>query len=186
MGNIYIAGNATSVNPKRFFTTFDSSSLILGLGGAGGYILQVTTNGSILYGAQASSAGFTSMVCDSYGFVYAAMYSSSAITFYDYFQNQTISQNVLATPVGGQDIYIVKMQPNTGYGVWGTRMGSTGSDLGYIAIDSTNTMLVVGGTNAANISFYDTSSYSYRVYNRQLLLNATSTTNSFLTLLPLV
>ena len=121
------------------------------------------------------------MTCEStgLGFVYILIYAPGA-TFYDYSGSATGS----LPQIGGQDVYILKMRPSDGTAVWTNRAGSSGTDTGtYIALDSTNSMIVYGGIYPnATISFYDSS--TAQIYSAQTSLGGA--TNSFLSRFPLV
>ena len=182
LGNIYVSGIPTFSATSLCSTTFDSSTISLVANKYAGYVLKMNSNGSIFNAAGLGNGGFTTMTCDStgLGFVYIPMYATGATTFYDYNGNSTAT----FAQIGGQDVFILKMRPSDGTAVWTTRAGSSGSDTAtYIALDSTNTMIIYGGTYPnATISFYDTS--SSQIYSSQTSLG--SSTNSFLTRFPLV
>jgi hypothetical protein len=180
LGNIYVSGTLTLAGTSLYSTTFDSSTISLVGSLYSGYVLRMNSNGSILNAARMSIGGFTTITCDLDGFVYMPMYATGAATFYNY----TGTSTATFAQIGGQDVYILKMKPSTGTAVWTTRAGSSGTDIAtYIALDSTNTMIIYGGTYPnATISFYDTS--SSQLYSSQTSLGGA--TNSFLTRFPLV
>ena len=163
-----------------YSTTFDSSTISLAGSLYSGYVLRMNSNGSILNVARISIGGFTTITCDLAGFVYIPMYATGAATFYDYNGNSTATFAL----IGGQDVYILKMRPTNGSAVWAARAGSSGTDIAtYIALDSTNTMIIYGGTYPnVTMSFYDTS--SGQLYSSQTSIGGA--TNSFLTRFPLV
>ena len=181
LGNIYVSGILTFSATSLYSTTFDSSTISLVANKYTGYVLQMNSNGRILNAAGISGGGFTTMTCEStgLGFVYILIYAPGA-TFYDYSGSATGS----LPQIGGQDVYILKMRPSDGTAVWTNRAGSSGTDTGtYIALDSTNSMIVYGGIYPnATISFYDSS--TAQIYSVQSSLGGA--TNSFLSRFPLV
>jgi hypothetical protein len=180
LGNVYISGILTLAGASLYSTTFDSSTISLAGSLYSGYVLRMNSNGSILNVARISIGGFTTITCDLAGFVYIPMYATGAATFYDYNGNSTATFAL----IGGQDVYILKMRPTNGSAVWAARAGSSGTDIAtYIALDSTNTMIIYGGTYPnVTMSFYDTS--SGQLYSSQTSIGGA--TNSFLTRFPLV
>ena len=144
-GSVYVTGNTTSIN---FPTTVGSFGPTV-LGGNDAFVVKLshdlsTAVHSSYVGGTGDEAG-RAIAVDAAGNVYVTGFTNSM----DFPTTGGAFQRVFAG--GGNDAFVIKLDPTGSTLLYGTYLGGTGSDVGLgIAVDAAGNAHVTGGTFSTN------------------------------------
>lgn len=150
-GNVFLTGQGGSATVTAFNadgTAFGTTLANTGSGDA--FVVEYNTNGVVQWVAKVASTAVDigyGIATDTSGDVYVVGQGGINVTVSAFSSNGVAFGTTLAS-IGQQDIFLVKYN-SSGIVQWVTRLGTTGTDIGYsVATDSSNNVYITGQSGA--------------------------------------